>query len=209
MPVSNSPVPALPQCRRSLERSNLSRLVARGSLRTRGSSMRKSLYLVVAAATLCLAGNTLQALPITAGAVKGALDATNMVEQTAVYVVEGRRFCFYFDGWHGAGWYRCGFANRRGLGWGGVYGWRGWEYGPAARRFGRSDVTIREGRRYRDGMTITREGSRRDGINVREGNRRDGMTIREGNRGDGANFRDGASRDGAITRGRNQQGAGG
>jgi hypothetical protein len=43
------------------------------------------------------------------------------VEQTALYVVRGRRYCFYFDGWHGPGWYRCGFAWRQGLGWGGVY----------------------------------------------------------------------------------------
>ncbi|HET7802973.1 MAG TPA: hypothetical protein VFL53_01935 [Pseudolabrys sp.] len=51
-----------------------------------------------------------------------------------VYVYEGRRYCFYFDGWHGPGWYRCGFAWRRGFGWGGVYGWNDWSYGPWERR---------------------------------------------------------------------------
>ena len=51
-----------------------------------------------------------------------------------VYVHEGRRYCFYFDGWHGPGWYRCGFAWRRGFGWGGVYGWNDWSYGPWERR---------------------------------------------------------------------------
>src|SRR5689334_8296085 len=34
---------------------------------------------------------------------------TGFVDQVAVrvYVHEGRRYCFYFDGWHGPGWYRC------------------------------------------------------------------------------------------------------
>lgn len=60
-----------------------------------------------------------------------------LVDQVAVrvYVYEGRRYCFYFDGWHGPGWYRCGFAWRRGFGWGGVYGWNDWNYGPYERRF--------------------------------------------------------------------------
>src|SRR5262245_32450023 len=61
---------------------------------------------------------------------------TGLVDQVAVrvFVHEGRRYCFYFDGWHGPGWYRCGFAWRRGLGWGGVYGWNSWTYGPWERR---------------------------------------------------------------------------
>jgi hypothetical protein len=88
------------------------------------------------------------------------------------FVVDGRPYCFYFDGWNGAGWYRCGFAQRRGLGWGGVYGWHNWVYAPAERRFGA--VT-----RERDG----REGSRtRTGVNIREGDR-----VREGSRDRGPN----------------------
>jgi hypothetical protein len=61
---------------------------------------------------------------------------TGLVDQVAVrvYVHEGRRYCFYFDGWHGPGWYRCGFAWRQGIGWGGVYGWNSWSYGPWERR---------------------------------------------------------------------------
>jgi len=59
-----------------------------------------------------------------------------LVDQVAVrvYTHEGRRYCFYFEGWHGPGWYRCGFAWRRGIGWGGVYGWNSWSYGPWERR---------------------------------------------------------------------------
>ena len=52
-----------------------------------------------------------------------------------VYVHEGHRYCFYFNGWHGPGWYRCGFAFHRGVGWGGVYGWNDWSYGPYERRY--------------------------------------------------------------------------
>jgi hypothetical protein len=46
--------------------------------------------------------------------------------ERAGYVYAGRRFCWYPGGWRGAGWYRCGFAQRRGYGWGGPEGWRGW-----------------------------------------------------------------------------------
>jgi hypothetical protein len=61
---------------------------------------------------------------------------TGLIDTVAVqvYVHEGRRYCFYFEGWQGPGWYRCGFAWRRGLGWGGVYGWNSWSYGPYERR---------------------------------------------------------------------------
>jgi hypothetical protein len=61
---------------------------------------------------------------------------TSLVDTVAVrvYVHEGRRYCFYFEGWHGPGWYRCGFAWRRGIGWGGVYGWNSWTYGPYEQR---------------------------------------------------------------------------
>src|SRR5215213_8551159 len=132
--------------------------------------MPKSLYVLATAAALSWACSTAQAMPITGGAMRDVIDETNLVEKTAVYVVDGRRYCFYFDGWHGPGWYRCGFAFRRGLGWGGAYGWRGWEYGPAARRF-RGGVTIREGSSRRGGMTV------REGSTSRQGTR-DGTTTR-------------------------------
>ena len=74
------------------------------------------------------------------------LAGSGRINQVAVrvYVHEGQRYCFYFNGWHGPGWYRCGFANRRGLGWGGVYGWNDWSYGPYERRFGR----VHQGQRF-------------------------------------------------------------
>lgn len=51
----------------------------------------------------------------------------DLVEK-AQYVYRGRRYCFYFDGWHGPGWYWCGYSHRRGYGWGGPTGWRGWHH---------------------------------------------------------------------------------
>ncbi|HKS84107.1 MAG TPA: hypothetical protein VJR71_01375 [Pseudolabrys sp.] len=42
------------------------------------------------------------------------------------FVYRGRRYCWYWDAWHGPGWYWCGYEWRRGFGWGGPSGWRGW-----------------------------------------------------------------------------------
>ncbi len=42
----------------------------------------------------------------------------------------GQNYCFYPGGWHGPGYYYCGFAWRRGFGWGGGPGWHGWGGGP-------------------------------------------------------------------------------
>jgi hypothetical protein len=161
----------------------------------RDLTMRKLLFVLASTATLGLADVAAShAMPLSAGgnAIKDAADSADLVEQTALYVVRGRRYCFYFDGWHGPGWYRCGFAWRQGLGWGGVYGWMGWEYGPAARRFGRGGVSVREtSRGFRDGATI-REGSR---TTVREGVQQRGSTTTR----EGASVRDRATVRGETT----------
>lgn len=66
------------------------------------------------------------------------------VERTA-YFYGGAQYCFYAAGWHGPGFYQCGFAYRRGYGWGGPAGWRGWGGGP--RRFhGRPEYGFYGGR---------------------------------------------------------------
>jgi len=70
-----------------------------------------------------------------------------------VYVHEGHRYCFYFNGWHGPGWYRCGFAFHRGVGWGGVYGWNDWSYGPYERRYSGHRHHNGERRIYREDQT--------------------------------------------------------
>jgi len=61
-----------------------------------------------------------------------AADHLNAVEQTQFFY-GGQNYCFYLDGWRGPGWYRCGYHLRRGFGWGGPQGWRGWRHGPVPR----------------------------------------------------------------------------
>ena len=65
-----------------------------------------------------------QAAPAS-GAIGDAAATLSIVDQ-AQYIYGGHRHCWYPNGWHGAGWYRCGYANRVGYGWGGVGGWNGW-----------------------------------------------------------------------------------
>jgi hypothetical protein len=44
----------------------------------------------------------------------------------AQWLFGGRNYCWYPGGWHGPGYYWCGYAYRRGFGWGGPEGWHGW-----------------------------------------------------------------------------------
>src|SRR5262245_20328992 len=60
--------------------------------------------------------------------VRAAIDALSMVDNVQAYVVDGRRYCWFDDGWQGPGWYWCGYPWRYGYGWGGGYGWRGWRW---------------------------------------------------------------------------------
>ncbi len=46
--------------------------------------------------------------------------------EKAQFLWGGRNYCFYDSGWRGPGYYRCGYAFRRGYGWGGPVGWHGW-----------------------------------------------------------------------------------
>ncbi|MEJ0065883.1 MAG: hypothetical protein WDM85_10990 [Caulobacteraceae bacterium] len=46
--------------------------------------------------------------------------------QDAQYLWGGRNYCWYPGGWRGPGYYWCGYAWRRGFGWGGPIGWHGW-----------------------------------------------------------------------------------
>jgi hypothetical protein len=100
---------------------------------------------------------------------------TGLVDKVAVrvYVHEGHRYCFYFNGWHGPGWYRCGFALRRGFGWGGVYGWNDWSYGPYERRFHGS---VHRGERFGYGEEHERRG--RVGVESGSNRTRDSMETR-------------------------------
>jgi hypothetical protein len=93
--------------------------------------MHKLILSLAAAAAL----GAMTLLPGAAQAAPGGLSRSlsaaavdlNMVED-AQYIYGGRNYCFYLDGWHGPGWYWCGYSWRRGYGWGGGRGWRGWAW---------------------------------------------------------------------------------
>jgi hypothetical protein len=79
---------------------------------------------IVAFATGSIAVNSrAEAAPV--GALKAVADDIATVENVQ-FLFEGRRHCWYPDGWHGPGWYWCGYRLRTGLGWGGPEGWQGW-----------------------------------------------------------------------------------
>lgn len=59
--------------------------------------------------------------------------STFSLTQDVQFLYSGRRYCFYVDGWRGPGFYWCGYAHRRGRGWGGERGWRGWDPDQAPR----------------------------------------------------------------------------
>jgi len=58
-----------------------------------------------------------------------ALPTASSDVQQAQFIFGGRNYCWYDAGWHGPGFYWCGYAFRRGLGWGGGHGWHGWHRG--------------------------------------------------------------------------------
>ena len=51
-----------------------------------------------------------------------------MLQQVQFFLWGGRHFCWYYSGWNGPGFYWCGYAWRRGHGWGGHRGWHGWDH---------------------------------------------------------------------------------
>jgi hypothetical protein len=71
-----------------------------------------------------------QAAP--AGGLDNAASGLGLVEQTQ-FIIGGRNYCWYDGGWHGPGWYWCGYAYRSGYGWGGPVGFHGWAHGGRGR----------------------------------------------------------------------------
>lgn len=80
--------------------------------------------IAVAASTFAMKAD---AMPLGSG-LSQAADGVGVVEQTQ-YFYGGRNYCWYPDGWRGPGFYWCGYNLRRGYGWGGGAGWRGWHHG--------------------------------------------------------------------------------
>jgi hypothetical protein len=97
-----------------------------------GAMRRIGLTLTAAAALIAFGtlADRLQAAPIgPPDGLSAALGSLNIIEKAQVFVWQGRRYCWYDDGWQGPGFYRCGYAKRHGLGWGGGAGWHGWRQG--------------------------------------------------------------------------------
>ena len=77
-------------------------------------------------------------LAVALGAASTASAATARLDNAVSYAGEagqfeqaqffwgGRNYCWYAGGWQGPGYYWCGYAWRRGYGWGGPIGWHGW-----------------------------------------------------------------------------------
>src|SRR5437868_1052405 len=106
--------------------------------------MRKSLF-AIAALTLAASTFTIKADAMPLGGLGSAADSLGIVEKSQFFY-GGRDYCWYPDGWHGPGFYWCGYAYRPGFGWGGPMGWRGWRGG--------------EGRRWRGGDGMRFQGGR-------------------------------------------------
>src|SRR5215475_6082700 len=147
--------------------------------------------LAVAAAMI---GGRSHAAVMDPDALRVAADELAAVEMVQ-FTWRGRPFCWYDTGWRGPGWYQCGFRWRRGSGWGGPVGWRGWR---------RPGVTVGQGGN-RPG--INRPGGNRPGINRPGGNRPPSTTGQGGNR-PGMN-RPGGNRPGATGQGGGRPGGGG
>jgi hypothetical protein len=89
--------------------------------------MRK-FVLSAALAAIVGAGSLIAGAAEAAPAGPRSMPGFNLVEKTQ-FVFGGRNYCFYTNGWRGPGWYWCGYASRRGHGWGGPSGWHGWRHG--------------------------------------------------------------------------------
>jgi hypothetical protein len=98
--------------------------------------MRKLILSAVTALSVVAGAAAAQAAPL---AIAGVDHPGDAVLSKAQYVYRGHDWCWYDRAWRGAGFYWCGYASRRGLGWGGPVGWRGWYSG---------------GRYWRDGVWI-------------------------------------------------------
>jgi hypothetical protein len=101
-------------------------------MKARRKLMEKFRFIFVAASALTIGGvlaiGTAQAVvPGGADAIRAASENGSITEQ-AQFRWGGYDYCWYDDGWRGPGWYWCGYAYRRGFGWGGPLGWNNWRF---------------------------------------------------------------------------------
>ncbi len=75
-------------------------------------------------------GKTQAALIPSPNGILAASRTLNPVQDVQAFYWDGRRYCWYDDGWQGPGWYVCDYGPWvTGLWWGGGYGWHGWRGG--------------------------------------------------------------------------------
>ncbi len=85
--------------------------------------MRKTLTAALAALALFGSSARTLAQPVVPGEPYGF----------AGHFYGAHHYCWYENAWHGPGFYWCGYALRRGHGWGGPQGWQGWHGVPGWR----------------------------------------------------------------------------
>src|SRR6478609_6980249 len=179
--------------------------------------MRKSLFglttLSVLAATATLLGGRVEAASLpAANGLNSAIVTLALTEPVQLYVYGGRRYCWYDDGWNGEGWYWCGYQFRRGFGYGGGVGFRGWRGGGDFRRGG-GDFRRGEGdfRRREGGEDFRRGGGggefRRDGGGSGGRTGGGGASVQRGGGGGAGNVQRGGG--GGGSGGNVQRGGGG
>ncbi|MGA7809297.1 hypothetical protein, partial [Bradyrhizobium sp.] len=95
--------------------------------------MRPTIYAAAASLAFAIAIGPANAMPMDHSIQAAAPSNTEQVQ----FIFGGRGYCWYDDGWHGPGFYWCGYAWRRGFGWGGGAGWHGWHRGGPGRMIGR------------------------------------------------------------------------
>ena len=107
-------------------------------------SMMKLLALATVAAGVMLADARTEAASLPGqNGLRPAVDSLALIETVqGTFFYNGRRYCWYDVGWNGPGWYWCGYAGRRGFGWGGARGFRGWWWGGWGPRRGGGGPTI-------------------------------------------------------------------
>jgi hypothetical protein len=110
--------------------------------------MHKAIITVAAIAAGVLTFGKADAMPLSG--IGQAADSLSAVEKTQ-FIYGGRNYCWYPDGWHGPGFYWCGYAYRTGFGWGGPIGWHGWRHGGGGHFGGRGGVVIGGGHRMGGG----------------------------------------------------------
>jgi hypothetical protein len=103
-------------------------VVTIGNPRGAGQRRMKQSFLAVAVFAATLAGGL--AVQGTALAAPINLPDPGLTQASfQPYLFGGRQYCWYDSAWRGPGWYRCGYAQRSGFGWGGPGGWNGWRGG--------------------------------------------------------------------------------